>query len=171
MIKRLMAFLKRVTSPVIYWLFLFHFLYLFQVHSTESMGGFYFNFQGVFLIVLSFLPVALLFYLINFLCNRSGKALLFGNLGLLIAYGLAAAYHFHARVQFEWDMFKDNLANAFYLESLVYMWNSLEKAVFNYVLVFCMSRQTECVLQPFQQQCLDSLLFCGGCCTTYLLSI
>lgn len=130
------AFLKQVTSPYIYWLFLFHFLYLFQIHATESMGGFYFNAQGILLILLSFVPVALLFYLVNFLCNRSKKALILGNLGLLFMYGLGAAYHFHARVQFEWDMLKDNLANTFYLESLVYMWNSLEKEVFNYVLVF-----------------------------------
>ena len=33
-------------------------------------------------------------------------------------------------------MLKDNVANAFYLESIIFMWNSLDKAAFNYVLVF-----------------------------------
>ena len=134
--QRFFSFLKQVTSPYIYWVFLFHFLYLFQIHSTESMGGFYFNAKGLLLILLSFLPVALLFYLVSFLCNRSSKALLFGHVGLLFVYGLGAAYHFHAKVQFEWDMLKDNVANAFYLESIIFMWNSLDKAAFNYVLVF-----------------------------------
>ena len=85
---------------------------------------------------MSFIPVALLFYIVNFAFNRSRLSLLSANVVLLLLYGLAAAYHFHARVQFEWDMFKDNLANAFYLESVIYMWNSLDKAAFNYVLVF-----------------------------------
>ncbi|MGC6367529.1 MAG: LTA synthase family protein [Candidatus Marinamargulisbacteria bacterium] len=136
MLTRLRLYLRQVTSPFIYWLFLFHFLYLFQIHSTESMGGFYFNLKGISLILMSFIPVALLFYIINFVFNRSRGALLFANTVLLSLYGLAAAYHFHAKVQFEWDMFKDNLANVFYLESVIYMWSSLEKAVFNYVLVF-----------------------------------
>ncbi len=128
--------LKSITSPYLYWLLLLHFIYLYQIHVTESMGGFYFNFQGVLLILASFIPVISLFYSINFLFNRYPKLLLLGNVTLLFFYGLLAGYHFHARTQFIWDMFRDNVGNAFYLESFIYMWNSIDKEVFKYFLVF-----------------------------------
>jgi arylsulfatase A-like enzyme len=125
-----------MTSPYLYWVLLFHFLYLFQIHSNESMGGFYFNLEGISLILLSFIPVVCLFYLFNYMFSKSARLLVVGNCLLISLYGLLAAYHFHAHTQFEWVMFKDNVANTFYLESFIYMWNSLNKDVFNYVLVF-----------------------------------
>ena len=128
--------LKSLTSPYLYWLLLLHFIYLYNIHVTESMGGFYFNFKGISLILASFIPVISLFYSINFCLNRYPKGVILGNISLLFFYGLLAGYHFHARTQFIWDMFIDNVGNALYLESVIYMWNSIDKEVFVYFLVF-----------------------------------
>ncbi|MBA94196.1 MAG: hypothetical protein CMP21_00275 [Rickettsiales bacterium] len=134
LLNRFFSYLKTITSPYLYWVLFLHFLYLFQIHSTESMGGFYFNVKGIFLILISFLPVICLFYGVNFILNPYPRLLVLGNIGLLLFYGLFAGYHFHARTQFIWDMFRDNIANAFYLESVIFMWNSLNKDV---LLYFC----------------------------------
>jgi phosphoglycerol transferase MdoB-like AlkP superfamily enzyme len=127
--------LKSRTSPYLYWFLFLHFMYLFQIHSVESMGGFYFNFKGILLIFLSFVPAACLFYMFNYLFSKSKKRIVFGNVLLICFYGLLAAYHFHSETPFEWMTFKDNVANAFYVESVIFMWNSLNKDVFNYVIV------------------------------------
>ena len=132
----ILSYIKSITNPYLYWVLLLNFIYLFQVHVGVSMGGFYFNAKGISLIVMSFIPIAALFYFLNFLFSRSTRGLIAANISLVSFYGLLAGYHFDAKSQFIWDMFIDNVSNAFHIESLIYMWASIEKDVLLYVLVF-----------------------------------
>ena len=127
--------IRKHTSPMLVLLLFLHFIYLYQIHVGASMGGFYFNLLGISLIILSFVPVACMYYILQFGFNKKPRLIIVSILSLLFLYGLGASYHFESKTQFLWSVFLDNSGNLFFKESLGYILGTLDKDTLYYLVL------------------------------------